>query len=104
VLPRRALVAFLALVLLLAPSTRAQRLDTELEKLIGPPVAWALAQAGGGTEDDPLLLHWVRGIGAQVSAQGAAQGHPLHVSHPEQRHSQCACRAGRLHFRDARPA
>jgi hypothetical protein len=46
---------------------RAERLDTALEKLIGPLLGEAMA-GSWGTDEDPLLAPWVRRIGAQVAA------------------------------------
>ncbi len=58
----------LAAALLVPTAAGADRLDTRLEKAIGPLVARTLA-SGTGTDDDPLLTVWVRGIGAKVAAQ-----------------------------------
>jgi len=57
------------------PARAADRLDTVLEKIIGKPVAWALVEASG-TDDDPLLLNWVRGVGGQVAGQAPRQDVP----------------------------
>lgn len=64
-----------ALAWLASPARAADRLDTVLEKIIGKPVAWALVEASG-TDDDPLLLNWVRGVGGQVARQAPRQDVP----------------------------
>ena len=64
--PGRVLAA-LSLSLLTA-SARADRLDTWLEKAIGPLVSQAAA-SGFGTDEDPLLAPWVRRIGSRLAAQ-----------------------------------
>lgn len=60
--------------LLLCPA-HAQRLDTEFEKLVGKQVAWGLVETSGA-DTDPLLLQWVRGIGAKVSAHAPRKDIP----------------------------
>ena len=68
----RLLFLFIVFVWLAAPVRAADRLDTALEKLIGKPVAWALVEASG-TDDDPLLLNWVRSVGGRVATQAPRQ-------------------------------
>ena len=64
----RALPLFLCgLLLTSANAARAGRLDTEIEKALGKVAAYALEDANGA-DTDPLLLNWVRTIGARVSA------------------------------------
>ncbi len=46
---------------------RAERLDTVLEKLIGPLLGEAMA-GSFGTDEDPLLAPWVRRIGDEIAA------------------------------------
>ena len=58
----------LGLVLALATPVSPERVDTWLEKVLGPLVSGAVA-SGTGTDEDPLLADWVRRIGAKVAAQ-----------------------------------
>src|SRR5690242_9300073 len=60
------LCLLLTLLTLLTPA-HAASVDTEVEKFLGKQVAWGL-QESSGVDTDPLLLNWVRGIGAKVSA------------------------------------
>ena len=46
---------------------RASDPETEIEKLFGKAISYALREASG-IDDDPLLLGWVRRIGSDVSA------------------------------------
>jgi len=66
------LVAATVLLLLSTWPARADRLDTEFEKLIGPAFARSYASANG-LETDPLLLNWVRETGRRVAAQAPRQ-------------------------------
>jgi len=45
----------------------AERLDTALEKLLGPLLSEAMA-GSYGTDEDPLLAPWIRRIGGEVAA------------------------------------
>jgi Zn-dependent protease with chaperone function len=70
--PRRTAAAVLLATLFLARAAVAAPPDTEFEKLLGKPVAWGLVETSGA-ETDPLLLNWVRAMGAKVAAQAPRQ-------------------------------
>ncbi|MDH7569482.1 MAG: M48 family metalloprotease, partial [Armatimonadota bacterium] len=69
-LPHHRAGARVALVLILLAASRGgvhAGLETEFEKFIGRQAAQVVSETFG-TEGDPLLLDWVRRVGARVSA------------------------------------
>ena len=74
--PRLARLAAALLLLLVAAfhaaPARADRIDTEFEKLIGPVFARNFTDANG-LDEDPLLTNWVRRLGADVASEAPRQ-------------------------------
>ena len=66
--------ASILFVFVLLPA-RASDPETEIEKLIGKAVSYALREASG-IDDDPLLLPWVKSIGANVAAVSSRKNLP----------------------------
>lgn len=72
VFARRCTALLLSFFFLLHSPAHAERLDTELEKILGKPMAWGMVETSGA-DIDPLLLRWVQRIGAAVSAAAPRQ-------------------------------